>query len=41
LASFAEGRDLIRRSFEFRTFAPGDTAAWDTAFARFKTILGI
>ena len=33
------GRDLIRRSFEFKTFSPGHPEAWEKALARFKAIL--
>ncbi|MEI6819219.1 MAG: rhamnulokinase family protein [Verrucomicrobiota bacterium] len=35
------GRDLIRRSFAFRSYAPCDSAAWDAAFLRFKAIIGL
>lgn len=41
LADFAAGRDLIRRSFDFRTFTPGDAAAWEAAFKRFQTVLAL
>ena len=41
LPGIKAGRDLIRRSFEFRTFSPGDSAAWDAAFLRFKAVLGL
>ena len=41
LPDIKTGRDLIRRSFEFRLFAPGDSAAWEAAFLRFKTVLGM
>lgn len=34
------GRDLIRRSFAFRSYAPCDSAAWDAAYLRFKAIIG-
>ncbi len=33
------GRDLIRRSFEVRTFSPGDSEKWRAASARFKAVL--
>jgi len=39
LADLQAGRELIRRSFDFRTYQPQDTAAWDTAYARFKELL--
>ena len=35
LASLQEGRDLVRRSFETKTYQPRDTAAWDEAYGRF------
>ena len=35
------GRDLIRRSFEFRSFVPGDAAAWEAARIRFKKLLAL
>jgi rhamnulokinase len=39
LPDFEAGRDLIRRSFEFRTFSPTGAADWEAAFTRFKTVL--
>ena len=41
LPDFQAGRDLIRRSFEFRTFVPGDSEAWNAALLRFKAVLGL
>lgn len=35
-----EGRELIRRSFDFRIYQPTDREEWDAAFARFKELLG-
>jgi hypothetical protein len=35
----AAGRASIRRSFEFRTFTPADSAAWAAAFVRFSALL--
>jgi rhamnulokinase len=35
IASLAEGRSLVARSFDVQTFHPGDTAAWDAAYERF------
>ncbi len=40
LPDFKSGRDLIRRSFEFRIFAPCNPEAWEAAFLRFKAVLG-
>ena len=39
LPNIQAGRELIRRSFEFRSFTPGDAAAWEAALARFKKVL--
>ncbi len=39
LPDFEAGRELIRRSCELRRFLPVDTAAWETALARFKTFI--
>ena len=39
LPDIAAGRELIRRSFEFRTFTPRDSAAWQAAYQRFQTLL--
>jgi rhamnulokinase len=38
LASLAEGRALIRNSFEIGEFTPRDTAAWDAKAARFEKL---
>lgn len=38
LTDFPAGRDLIRKSFDFRTYLPQDREAWNTAFSRFKTL---
>jgi rhamnulokinase len=35
ISSLAEGRALVRRSFELATFEPQDTAAWDEAYQRY------
>lgn len=39
LPDLAAGRELIRKSFEFRTFTPADSAGWAAAFARFERLL--
>jgi rhamnulokinase len=41
LPDFQAGRDLIRRSFEFRTFTPQNSEAWADALVRFKKLLGL
>lgn len=39
LADLRAGRELIRRSFDFRIYQPQDTAAWDAAYTDFKKLL--
>lgn len=34
-----EGRELIRRSFDFRIYQPTDREQWDAAFEKFKGLL--
>jgi rhamnulokinase len=38
LASLAEGRALVRRSFPTRTFEPGERSAWDEVYGRYLTL---
>ena len=38
IASLAEGREIIRRSFELTTYLPEDAAEWDEAYERFQGI---
>jgi len=40
LADLQAGRELIRRSFDFRIFQPQDTAAWDAAWQKFRQVIG-
>lgn len=39
IRSLSEGRSLIRRSFETKTFEPTNPDAWDDAYARFLKLL--
>ncbi len=39
IADLKAGRELIRQSFEFKTYQPEDTAEWDAAYERFQTLL--
>ena len=39
LPDYQAGRELIRNSFDFRSFTPEDTSAWDAAYERFKAVL--
>jgi rhamnulokinase len=38
IGSVAEGREMVRRSFEAVEYMPGDAAGWDAAYARFLDI---
>ena len=38
LSSVVEARELVRRSVETETYEPGDTAAWDEAFGRYRQL---
>lgn len=35
LGSLADGREVVRRSFEVKTYEPRDTALWDEGYRRF------
>jgi rhamnulokinase len=39
ITSLAEGRDLVRRSFEMRTYMPRETTAWDEAYGRYLNLI--
>lgn len=39
VSSLAEGREVIRQSFEVSTYEPQAPAAWDDAYARFTTFV--
>jgi rhamnulokinase len=39
LPSLAAAREIVRNSFELKTFAPRDSAQWDAAAARFEKLL--
>jgi rhamnulokinase len=38
VASIAESREVIRRSFEVKKYQPQNTAVWDQAFERFVAL---
>jgi rhamnulokinase len=40
VGSLAEGRALVRRSFDTETYSPEDTAAWDETYGRFRRLIG-
>ena len=40
VASIAEARDIIRRSFPVDEYEPKNTAAWDEAYQRFLRVIG-
>ena len=39
VASIAEAREVIRRSFPVEEFTPQNTAAWDEGFERFQKVV--
>ncbi len=39
LPSLEAAREVVRRSFEMKTFTPQDTAQWDAAAARFEKLM--
>jgi len=39
LKDFQQGRELIRNSFEFKTYTPLETASWDSAYKTFRSII--
>lgn len=38
IGSVAEGRDVVKASFDLKTFAPRDTARWDDVFAAYLKV---
>ena len=40
LGSLADGREVVRRSFEVHTFEPRNADAWNGPYARFQTLRG-
>ena len=40
VASHAAAREIVRNSFELKTFTPQDSEQWDAAAARFEKLLG-
>jgi rhamnulokinase len=41
IGSLAEGREVVRRSFEVTTYEPHLAAGWDDAYARFCKLLDL
>jgi rhamnulokinase len=39
IASLDEGRDVVRRSFETRTYLPRETGAWDAAYGGYLSLI--
>jgi len=39
ITSLAELREVVRRSFPLRRYEPANTAAWDSAYARFRELI--
>lgn len=40
LPDFVAGRELIRQSFDFRTFPPRDVDSWNAAYQKFRAVTG-
>jgi rhamnulokinase len=40
LGSLADAREVVRRSFQVRTYTPRDPGAWDAPYERFRGYLG-
>ena len=41
VATFAEGRDLVRNSFDFTHYNPRGSNEWNSAYEKFLKLLGI
>lgn len=41
LPDFKAGRELVSRSFDFKTFEPADKTDWDAAYEQFRGVIGI
>jgi rhamnulokinase len=41
LPDFKAGRELIRRSFDFKTFTPSNGGEWNDAYVRFRQLLAL
>jgi rhamnulokinase len=39
IVSLEEGRDIVRRSFEMRTYQPVETIIWDEAYERYLNLI--
>ena len=39
LGSLADAREVVRRSFEVKTYTPSNAAAWEPACWHFRTLL--
>jgi len=40
ISSLAQGREVVRNSFQVRTYDPGDAAPWNDAYGRYLKLLG-
>lgn len=40
ISSLAEGREIVRNSFDVKTYSPQERAAWDAAYERFRKLKG-
>jgi rhamnulokinase len=41
LPDFVAGRELIRRSFDFKSYLPQDSEAWEAAYLKFRSVIGL
>lgn len=41
IKTFAEGRELIRKSFEFKTYLPQEADSWNQAYANFQKVIDL
>jgi hypothetical protein len=39
LANLAQGREALRKSVEYRSYAPTQSGAWQQAFSHYKSIV--
>jgi rhamnulokinase len=40
LDTLADAREVVRRSFDVKTYTPREPAAWDGPYARFQKLVG-
>jgi rhamnulokinase len=40
IGSLADGREIVRRSFDVRTYHPSEPGRWEESYARFVRLIG-